>query len=76
MTNQNQAYSVTRESSGFQFAIAGRIDFLNADHWDKVTAESSVFLSRRYLSSAQDEFSGEIVRDFAIVYDKIGRAHV
>lgn len=62
--------SVTRKATGFQFAIAGKIDFLNAAHWDNVTAGASVFLSRRYLVSAQDEFSEKIVRDFAIVYDK------
>ncbi|MCM2372345.1 GNAT family N-acetyltransferase [Aporhodopirellula aestuarii] len=70
MPHKNQD-SVTRKASGFQFAVAGRIEFLNADHWDKVTAGTSVFLSRRYLSSAQDEFSGEIVRDFAIIYDRV-----
>ena len=69
MLNEKLESSVTRRASGFQFAIADRIEFLNADHWDKVTAETSVFLSRRYLSSAQEEFSGDIVRDFAIIYD-------
>lgn len=60
---------VTRKPSGFQFAIAGKIEFLNAEHWDSVTTGSSVFLSRRYLTSAQDEFAGNIVRDFALIYD-------
>lgn len=69
MLNDKPKSSVTRKASGYQFAIANRIEFLNADHWDKVTAESSVFLSRRYLSSAQDEFSGDIVRNFALIYD-------
>ena len=69
MLNEKSKSSVTRKASGYQFAIANRIEFLNAEHWDKVTAESSVFLSRRYLSSAQDEFSEDIVRNFALVYD-------
>ncbi len=69
MLNKKREQSITRKASGFQFAIASRIEFLNADHWDKVTANASVFLSRRYLLSAQDEFSSDVVRDFAIIYD-------
>ncbi|MCC9601903.1 GNAT family N-acetyltransferase [Stieleria sp. JC731] len=68
MTHDKQN-AVTRKASGFQFAIASRIEFLDAEHWDRVTAGASLFMSRRYLLSAQNEFSGQIVRDFAIVYD-------
>ncbi|TWU40934.1 GNAT family N-acetyltransferase [Novipirellula artificiosorum] len=61
---------VTRRPSGFHFAIAGRIEFLNAADWDSVVAEASLFLSRRYLQSAQEEFAAKILRDFALVYDR------
>ncbi|MCM2371275.1 GNAT family N-acetyltransferase [Aporhodopirellula aestuarii] len=59
----------TRRPSQFQFAIASRIDYVNARHWDEVTEGGSIFMSRRFLRNAQDDFVGQIVRDFAIVYD-------
>lgn len=60
----------TRQPSGFQFAIADKIEFLNPDDWDSITDAASVFLSRRYLAVAQLEFTDLILRRFAIVYDK------
>lgn len=60
----------TRHPSGFQFATASRIKHLNADDWDSVTAHASVFLSRRFLVAAQEEFAGKLLRDFAVVYDE------
>ncbi len=60
---------VTARPSGFEFAIADRIEFLDAQHWDSLTAEASVLLSRRYLSALQLEFTEEIVRRFAIIYE-------
>ncbi|EMI41515.1 GNAT family N-acetyltransferase [Rhodopirellula sp. SWK7] len=59
----------TRRPSQFQFSIAGRIEFLNAADWDHVTRDGSIFMSRRYLQNAQDDFMDRIVRDFAIVYE-------
>lgn len=60
----------TRQNSGFQFAIADRIEFLNSADWDTVTSEASVFLSRRYLAAVQDEFGEQFIRRFGIVYDE------
>lgn len=59
----------TRQPSGFQFAIADRIEFLNADDWDSIARTASVLLSRRYLAAAQEEFTESILRRFAIIYD-------
>ena len=69
MKTNDRNLDCTRHPSGFQFAIASRIEHLNADDWDAVTAGASVFLSRRFLVSVQDEFAGKLLRDFAIVYD-------
>jgi hypothetical protein len=35
--------------SGFEFALADSIDYLDQQHWGRVTAHSSLFLSPRYL---------------------------
>ena len=59
-----------RRPSGFQFAVASRIELLNSDHWDSVTADASIFLKRQFLCATQEEFTGKLLRDFAIVYDQ------
>ena len=69
MPKKKRNANVTKQASGFHFASSSNIEFLNADHWDRVTENSSVFLSRRYLTSAHHEFTDEVLRDFALVYD-------
>ena len=60
---------ITARPSEFQFAIADRIEFLNAVDWDSLTANASVLLSRRYLSALQFEATEQILRRFAIIYE-------
>ena len=36
--------------TGFGFALADSIDYLDASHWNAVTANNSVFLTPRYLA--------------------------
>lgn len=60
----------TRTPSRFQFSIADRISFLNAEDWDCIAETASVFLSRRYLAAAEQEFTDTILRRFAIVYEQ------
>ena len=36
--------------TGFEFALADSIHFLNAQHWDATTASAGFFLRRTYLS--------------------------
>src|SRR4051812_31251693 len=38
------------QPSGYGFALADRLEYLDKSHWDRVTAHDSLFLSRRYLS--------------------------
>ncbi|HET9787008.1 MAG TPA: hypothetical protein VFP47_07735, partial [Pyrinomonadaceae bacterium] len=40
--------------SGFGFALADSIDYLDQAHWDTVTSHNSLFLSRRYLRVLED----------------------
>lgn len=70
MTQKKNFAPLTRKPSGYQFAIADKIDFLNPDHWDHITREHSIFLSRRYLANAQKEFCEQILRNYAIIYDQ------
>lgn len=42
---------VKRRPSGHAFALADRVAFLNAAHWDAVCAQASVFMQRAYLEA-------------------------
>lgn len=51
---QARAAHVERHrATGFEFAIADRIELLNPRHWDAVTRDATFFLSRRYLRMFQ-----------------------
>lgn len=54
--------------SGFAFAIADRIDFLDQTHWDKVTSHGSLFLSRRYLRVLEDAGPDNLRQCYALVF--------
>ena len=41
--------------SGFAFALADSIDYLDQAHWQKVTPHDSLFFSPRYLRGARPE---------------------
>ena len=54
--------------SGFAFAIADRIDFLDKAHWDKVTANDSLFLSPRYLRVLEDAGPENLRQCYALIF--------
>lgn len=54
--------------SGFRFALADSIDFLDGDAWDALTARSSVFLSRRYLRALESASPENLQGRYAVVY--------
>lgn len=55
--------------SGFDFAIADRIDQLNPEHWDQVVRDESLFLDRRYLKTVEQFGPHEISPRYALVAD-------
>ncbi len=54
--------------SGFAFALADRIDFLDKTHWDKVTSHDSLFLSRRYLRVLEDAGPDNLRQCYALIF--------
>ena len=55
-------------SSGFQFAVADRIAYLDASAWDQVTADASVFLSRGYREVLEKHGPEDLLPAYALVY--------
>ncbi|MBI1850454.1 MAG: hypothetical protein HYR85_08935 [Planctomycetes bacterium] len=54
--------------TGFGFALADRIDYLNTSAWDAVVATSSFFLGRAYLRALEDNAPANLVPRYAIVF--------
>ncbi len=54
--------------SGFGFALADRIDYLDAAHWSKVTAHNSMFLSPRYLRVLEEAGPENLRPRYALIF--------
>ena len=54
--------------SGFAFAIADSIDYLDEAHWKKVTAHDSLFFSRRYLRVLEDAGPENLRPCYALIF--------
>ena len=54
--------------SGFAFALADSIDFLDQTHWNKVTSHNSLFLSRRYLRVLENAGPDNLRQCYAMIF--------
>src|SRR5437899_8725264 len=54
--------------TGFGFNFADRVDYLDPQRWDAVTAHGSVFLRREILRVIEDYGSENIVPRYAIIF--------
>ncbi|HJU92619.1 MAG TPA: GNAT family N-acetyltransferase [Pyrinomonadaceae bacterium] len=54
--------------SGYAFAIADSIDFLDKAHWDQVTSHDSLFLSRRYLRVLEEAGPENLRQRYALIF--------
>jgi predicted N-acyltransferase len=54
--------------SGFGFALADSIDYLDRAHWNMVTSHDSLFLSRRYLRVLEEAGPDNLRQCYALIY--------
>ena len=54
--------------SGFGFALADSIDYLDAATWDALAAERSVFLQRRYLGALEAACPDNLAPRYALIF--------
>ena len=54
--------------SGFAFAVADSIDYLDQAHWNKVTAHDSLFLSPRYLRVLEEAGPENLRQCYALIF--------
>ena len=55
-------------SEVFRFALADSIAFLNASDWDRVSARSGLFLSRRFLGLLEQNRPENLTMHYALAY--------
>jgi predicted N-acyltransferase len=56
--------------SGYAFAVADSIDYLDQGHWKKVTAHDSLFLSPRYLRVLEEAGPENLRQCYALIFDE------
>jgi hypothetical protein len=54
--------------SGFAFALADSIDYLDLEHWEKVTSHDSLFLSPRYLRVLEEAGPENLRQCYALIF--------
>jgi len=54
--------------TGLRFALADSVEFLEREHWDRVTAQASLFFSRRYLRALESAPPDNVAPRYALVF--------
>jgi predicted N-acyltransferase len=54
--------------TGFGFALADSIDYLDAATWDMLTSERSIFLQRRYLGALEQAGPDNLAPRYALIF--------
>jgi predicted N-acyltransferase len=63
-----QHHKERHSPSGFAFALADSVDYLDKTDWDKITAHNSLFFSRRYLRVLEDVGPENLRPCYALIY--------
>src|ERR1044072_1096408 len=61
-------HRVRHRPTGFGFALADSVDYLDAARWDALTAGHSLFLSRRYLRVLEEAGPENMRQRYAMVF--------
>ena len=56
--------------SGFAFALADSIDYLDQGHWEQVTGQDSLFLSPRYLRVLEEAGPENLRQCYALIFQE------
>jgi hypothetical protein len=63
-----ERHKLRHRPTGFQFALADSIHFLNATDWDAVASSAGFFLRRTYLSLVEECCRDEVCARYALIY--------
>jgi hypothetical protein len=65
-----EGHSQRHRPTGFGFALADSVDYLDAARWDAATAHDSLFLSRRYLRVLEDARPENLHQRYALIFSE------
>lgn len=68
MRELRERHEERHRPSGFDFALADRVDFLNGAAWDAVTARGSQFLQRKVLRVIEAHGPDNLVPRYALIF--------
>jgi Peptidogalycan biosysnthesis/recognition len=63
-----EAHEARHRPTGFGFALADCVDYLDTARWDALTASNSLFLSRRYLRVLEDAGPDNLQQRYALIF--------
>ncbi|HKP37914.1 MAG TPA: GNAT family N-acetyltransferase [Pyrinomonadaceae bacterium] len=63
-----EAHDERHRPTGFGFALADSVDYLDKARWDAVTGSNSIFFSRRYLRVLEDAGPENLQQRYALVF--------
>lgn len=66
--NLRDSHKERHRPTGFGFALADSIDYLDAAHWNAVTADNSLFLSPRYLRVLERAGPDNLRQRYALIF--------
>lgn len=62
------AHEQRHRPTGFGFALADNVDYLDTDRWDRLTKRDSLFFSRRYLRVLEDAAPDNLQQRYALIF--------
>lgn len=62
------AHEERHRPSGFGFALADNVDYLDAERWDLLTKRDSIFFARRYLRVLEDAAPENLQQRYALIF--------
>jgi predicted N-acyltransferase len=62
------SHRVRHSPTGFGFALADSVDYLDATRWDALTAHNSLFLARRYLRVLEEAGPENLSQRYAMIF--------
>lgn len=62
------AHEERHRPTGFGFALADNVDYLDVNRWDMLTKGDSLFLSRRYLRVLEDAAPDNLQQRYALIF--------
>jgi hypothetical protein len=61
-------HQLRHRPTGFGFALADKVDYLDGARWDALTADASIFLSRRYLRVLEHAGPENLRQRYALIF--------